>query len=171
MALEPLPPAWLDRVFGRLALRYGNEWLRKWEAFDMAAVRADWAETLAGLQHRPTAIRYAFEHVHATKPPTAAEFKAIANRAPSEPQQRLEPPKPPINRERVAELRAKVGLAVQPIAREPSLQAGKTYQQRLVLAAVEARKKTEPQGPAPMRESPRIWSDPGPLPWPQGAPR
>jgi hypothetical protein len=50
---SPLPSEWVDRLFSRIAVRYGADWLRMWEGLDMAAVKADWAETLAGLAGPP----------------------------------------------------------------------------------------------------------------------
>lgn len=81
---DPLPLAWLDRIFGRLALRYADQWLRMWEGFDMLAVRADWAEELAGLHapDRQHALKFGLENLPIDWPPNAAQFRAICNRAP-----------------------------------------------------------------------------------------
>jgi hypothetical protein len=50
----------------------------------MAAVKADWAKTLAGMQapDREHVLRYGIEHLPSDRPPNAAQFKAICNRAP-----------------------------------------------------------------------------------------
>lgn len=47
----------------------------------MTLVKADWAEELCGLQHRPAAIKFALDYP-SPKPPKAFEFKEFCNRAP-----------------------------------------------------------------------------------------
>lgn len=48
----------------------------------MAVVKADWAEEMAGLQHRPEAIKYALDHP-SVKPPNVVEFIEACRRAPT----------------------------------------------------------------------------------------
>lgn len=72
-----LPDAWVDALFGRLAVRYGTAWTRMWEGIDAAAVRADWAAELAGFGGSPEAIKYALEHLPPDRPPNAAQFRAL----------------------------------------------------------------------------------------------
>lgn len=50
----------------------------------MHLVKADWAEELCGLQHRPEAIKFALDYP-SPKPPKAFEFKEFCNRAPIRP--------------------------------------------------------------------------------------
>jgi hypothetical protein len=104
--VAPLPPEWVDRLFGKLAVRYGHEWLRMWEGLDMAAVKADWAQVLAGMARpeRVDALRYGVEHLPPERPPTAAVFKALCNRAPDH--KPLALPSPPPTPEGVAKVRA-----------------------------------------------------------------
>lgn len=78
---EPLPSAWIDRIFSKLSARFGRDFLGRWEGLDLDVVKADWAEELAGLQDRPDAIKYALENI-GTKPPNVGEFKEICGRAP-----------------------------------------------------------------------------------------
>lgn len=89
---EPLPSAWIDRIFSKLTARYGRDFLSKYEGVDLDVVKADWAEELAGLQHRPQAIKYALDRPD-TKPPNVIEFKAACARAPVRADLALEAPK------------------------------------------------------------------------------
>lgn len=166
---DHLPSDWLDRIFGRLALRYADQWLRMWDGLDMAVVRADWADVLAGVQHRPDALRHALEHLPPDWPPNATQFKALCDSAPTPKPPELEAPRPPVNHERVARLRAQLGLIAKPIERHD--QAGKTLAQRQVLEAMEQASKRSSKAPLPREPRPGLWPAPGPLPWPSGAPR
>ena len=49
----------VDFIFARLTARYGDDWTRKWEGIDAAAIKADWAQVLAGVH--VSAIVYALE--------------------------------------------------------------------------------------------------------------
>jgi hypothetical protein len=89
----PLPPAWLDRIFSRIGVRYGSDWEKRWEGYDMDAVRADWAKELGGLQQNPTAIGHGLDNLPPEKPPTAAQFKALCVGVPCYPEKQLPAPK------------------------------------------------------------------------------
>jgi hypothetical protein len=80
---DPLPLDWVEKLFSRLAVRYGSQWLMLWEGLDMAAVKADWGNELAGLQHRPEGLRYAVDNLPPDRPPNAAQFRLLTQRAPS----------------------------------------------------------------------------------------
>lgn len=83
MAAVPtaLPVSWVERIFAKLTLAYGRDFLSRWEGVDLADVRADWAFELAGLHAHPEAIAYALQHLP-PKAPTVMEFLGIARRAP-----------------------------------------------------------------------------------------
>jgi hypothetical protein len=91
-APEPLPLAWIDRIFSKLTARFGRDFLSRWEGIDLAIVKADWSEELAGLQSRVDAIKYAIDHIGG-KPPTVFDFKELCSRAPVDGVPRLEAPK------------------------------------------------------------------------------
>jgi hypothetical protein len=75
--------AWVERLFSRLQVRYGDAWLRKWEGINLAAVKADWCEQLGPLyQRNPKAISYALDHLP-DYPPNADGFLRICLLAPS----------------------------------------------------------------------------------------
>ena len=63
-----LPDSWVDHLFAKLAVRFGDAWTRKWEGIQMAAVRADWA-----LQHGLNNLPREF-------PPTAHQFRDLCIR-------------------------------------------------------------------------------------------
>lgn len=78
-------------VFSKLTVRYGRDFLSRYEGQDLAVVKADWADEMAGLQHRPEAIKYALDHPTA-KPPNVVEFIEACRRAPTAARFSLPPP-------------------------------------------------------------------------------
>lgn len=87
-----LPLPWVDKIFAKLALAYGRDFLARWEGLEIAEVKADWAHELGGFAGQPEAIAYAFAHLPA-KAPTVIEFRAICRQAPAPELPRLEAPK------------------------------------------------------------------------------
>jgi hypothetical protein len=77
-----LPSRWIDALFSKLTLTYGQEFLRKFEGLPMAEVKADWSETLSGFQQHPQAIRYGLDHLPPEKPPNALQFRDLCRKAP-----------------------------------------------------------------------------------------
>ncbi len=96
-----LPDKWIEKIFHKLTVAYGRDFLGRWEGIPLADVKADWAECLAGFVANPGAISYALDHLPDSKPPTALDFRTICIRAPSVNAPRLEAPK--ANPERVSE--------------------------------------------------------------------
>ncbi len=92
-----LPSDWVDRIFTVMTVRYGEQWLRKWEGVPIASVRDDWAVQLGWLWRRPEALNFALDHLPVDAPPNAVQFKAIAARCPDAPYKHL--PAPPVDRE------------------------------------------------------------------------
>lgn len=98
-----LPADWVDRIFERMSLRYGQEFMRRWENLPAADVKADWAYVLGGLEANPHALRYGLEHLPDREPPTAGQFRALCNTAlREERQQALPMPKPDPDQARTA---------------------------------------------------------------------
>lgn len=146
-----LPDSWLDHLFGKLAVRYGDAWLRKWDGVPMTAVRADWSQVLDGLSGE--AIAYGLRYLPAEHPPTATAFRALCNARPLSSDRLLPSPRMPVNHEAVARIRAKVAeFAAAATAR-----------------ASQAAQKRERPVLGPLPERPRVPQ--GPLPWPRGVQR
>lgn len=111
-----LPTAWVDRIFDKLTLVYGQAFLRRWADIDLNAVKSDWAHELSGFEAHPKAIAWALQNLPTDKPPTVLDFKFLARRAPPDELPRLEAPK--ADPERIAAELAKLAPVVaKPIAR------------------------------------------------------
>ncbi len=102
--MQPLPAAWVDSLFARMAVRYGTAWTRMWEGLDMAAVKADWAECLAGYAKSPQSIQYGLDHLPVDRPPIAPAFALLCRNAPEMYRPAL--PEPDASAERKAEVAA-----------------------------------------------------------------
>lgn len=72
-----LPEPWVDRIFEKLALVYGHQFLSRWEGLDLARVRADWGHELRRYQQMPAAITHALENLPADRPPTVLQFREL----------------------------------------------------------------------------------------------
>lgn len=92
MHQKQLPPDWVERLFQKLALTYGRDFLSRWEGQDLAAVKADWALELGGFLEAPESIKYALENLPASKPPTVLEFRSLCRNAPQAKQLALPAP-------------------------------------------------------------------------------
>ena len=101
-----LPLPWVDRIFEKLALVYGQAFLARWRDLDLDAVKADWAHELAGFEQHPQAIAHALQSLPPEKPPTVLQFRELARRAPLPELPRLE--SPPADAGRVAAELAKL---------------------------------------------------------------
>jgi hypothetical protein len=106
-----LPSEWVDRIFEKLALVYGRDFLGRWDGLDIRAVKADWALELGRFANAPDSIRFALDSLPLSKPPTALEFKHLCNRAPDYLPALLPPPQPS------AEQKQKVRALLQGVRR------------------------------------------------------
>jgi hypothetical protein len=95
-----LPLPWVDKIFEKLTLVYGQQFLARWRDVDLELVKSDWARELGGFEQKPEAIAYALQNLDAEKPPTVLVFRAIALRSPAAVLARL--PEPAANPERMA---------------------------------------------------------------------
>jgi hypothetical protein len=89
----PLPDSWVDSLFARLQVRYGSAWTNLWQGIDPAAVKADWAEELAGFESNPAAIKHALDNLPPDRPPMSARFKALCLNRPEPMPKQLPAPK------------------------------------------------------------------------------
>lgn len=87
-----LPAAWADKIFTKLTLAYGRDFLSRWEGLEISDVKTDWSHELSGFDAHPEAIAYALANLP-PKPPSVIEFRALARRAPTPEAPRLEAPK------------------------------------------------------------------------------
>lgn len=121
-----LPVSWVDRIFEKLTLTYGQQFLRRWSDIDLNAVKSDWAHELSGFEQHPKAIAWALQNLPAETPPTVLQFKFLARRAPPDELPRLEAPKADANR--VAEELAKLA----PVRRLPVVGANTDWAHAIV---------------------------------------
>lgn len=106
-----LPAPWVDRIFDKLTLTYGQAFLRRWQDIDLNAVKSDWAHEMAGFAQQPNAIAYGLQNLPADKPPTVLEFRALCRRSPVQDAPRIE--QSPAGRERVAAELAKLAPVIR----------------------------------------------------------
>ena len=92
-----LPIAW---VFEKLAIRYGRDFLGRWEGMPIADIKTDWSDVLSGFKGHPDSIAWALDNLPEVKAPTATEFRALCRKAPTPNVPQLEAPK--ASRERMA---------------------------------------------------------------------
>ena len=94
-----MPDKWIDSIFRRLSVRYGRDFLGKWDGIPIEDVKSDWRYVLSGFERSPDAIKYALDNLP-VRAPTVLEFKAIANRCP--PAVYVALPSPAVDKEKVA---------------------------------------------------------------------
>ena len=88
-----LPTAWVDKIFLKLGLTYGRDFLGRYEGMPIADVKTDWAHELGGFEGHPEAIRHALQNLNPSKAPTVYEFRNVCSSAPK--MAMLELPRPP----------------------------------------------------------------------------
>jgi len=79
-----LPTEWIDKIFEKLTLTYGRDFLSRWEGLDENTVKSDWAHELASLHKTPACIAHALSRLP-ERPPTVIEFRRIARSLPDAP--------------------------------------------------------------------------------------
>jgi hypothetical protein len=106
-----LPTTWIDRIFEKLTLVYGREFLNRWEGVPLAEVKADWAHELAGFEHWPEAIKHGLQNLPPDRAPTVLAFRDLCRKAPQKAQEALPAPKadPERVRAHLNQLRAVLG--------------------------------------------------------------
>lgn len=91
----PIPDSWIDRIFDKLTMVYGHQFIGRWSGLDLNKVKADWAHALDGMESHPKAIAYALQHLDPDQPPSVLQFREICRRAPEEKPAAL--PSPAVN--------------------------------------------------------------------------
>ena len=79
----PLPLDWVEKIFKKVSLVYGRDFMGRWEGLDAMEVKVDWAHELSGLQDNPKAITHALQNLPGAKPPTVLEFRTLALKCPA----------------------------------------------------------------------------------------
>ena len=105
-----LPLPWVKKIFEKLTLTYGQQFLRRWSDIDLAAVQDDWAHELSGFEHAPHAIAYALANLP-DAPPNVLQFRSVARAAPAINVLQLE--SPPADSALVARELAKIPVVMQ----------------------------------------------------------
>jgi hypothetical protein len=131
-----LPVPWVERIFDKLTVRYGRDFIGRWEGVNITAVKQDWADELARFQQNPDAIRYGLDNLPIGKPPTVAEFAAICNGRPEAVPRAL--PSPKADPERVAQ-------AIQGVRKAISQSEPKSWAWRLKAREDSGEKLTQAQ--------------------------
>lgn len=134
-----LPAAWVDRIFDRLAIVYGDEFLARWRAVSLADVKTDWANTMGYYEADPGAIAWALENLPSGKPPTVLQFRDLCRQAPAPEVPRL--PEPKADPARMA---AEVAKLREAISAKPAPQVDRREWARTILRDVEAGIKRTP---------------------------
>jgi hypothetical protein len=77
-----LPCKVIDRLFDRLTVTYGAQFMRAYEGQQPAAVKSSWAHELAGFENRLDAVAWALEMLP-DRCPNVIEFRRLCRAAPS----------------------------------------------------------------------------------------
>ena len=78
-----LPVAWIDKIFQRLMLTYGEHFLSAYRNTPIVEVKSLWAEKLAGFSDNPNAIAFALENLPSDRAPNILQFREICRQAPA----------------------------------------------------------------------------------------
>lgn len=112
-----LPTKWVEKIFTKLTLAYGRDFLNRWEGIPIAQVKTDWAYCLTGFTEHPEAIMFALLNLPDSRPPTAQEFRALCRQAPRKATTQL--PSPMVDPEVVdAEILKMAAAAMKPPVNE-----------------------------------------------------
>jgi len=85
-----LPIEWVEKLFTKLTMNYGVEFLNRYKGIPIMDVKTDWSDELSGFDG--VQISYALG-VLPDRAPTAQQFKNICLLAPASKAARIEPPK------------------------------------------------------------------------------
>lgn len=88
-----LPIEWIEKIFKKLSVTYGRDFLGRYEGIPLNDVKSDWAHELSGFEAHPEAIKHALQNLSQSKAPTVYEFRNVCSSAPK--MAALELPRPP----------------------------------------------------------------------------
>lgn len=89
-----MPDSWIDRIFVRLSMVYGRDFMARYEGLQIDAVKAEWAHDLDGFEQHPEAVRYALDHLPSDRAPNSLQFRDLCRRAPAKQVPALPAPEP-----------------------------------------------------------------------------
>lgn len=72
-----LPESWVNRLFSKLSVTYGQGFLRQYDGIDLEAVKANWGYELACFQQNPNAIARGLEMLPADRAPSVLQFRDL----------------------------------------------------------------------------------------------
>lgn len=107
-----MPMRWVDKIFDKLAMVYGHQFLGRWSGLDLEKVKADWAHELDGFERLPDSISHALKHLPTDNPPTVLQFRDLCRKAPAPAYRAL--PAPEVNQAVAQAALAKAHDAVRP---------------------------------------------------------
>lgn len=111
-----IPVEWVDRIFTKLSLAYGREFIGRWEGLSIGDVKTDWSHELAGFENWPEAIAFAFDHLP-EKPPTVQQFRSICMKAPAKQHLALPAPQANPDRMRTEIAKLKESMSAKPVSK------------------------------------------------------
>lgn len=101
----PLPASWVEHLFAKLTVRYGAAFMRQYADIDPAAVKADWADVLAGFDG--ASLSYALRYLPSAAP-NALQFRDLCRRSPVADAPRLAGPEAVADPQRVRAIMARL---------------------------------------------------------------
>jgi len=100
----------IDILFAKLQIRYGRDFLYKYDGIDIELVKEDWAIELSCFENWPDALKYGINNLP-IRPPNVIEFKNICLKSPAQVRPELPPPTP--NPEKKKEAMQKIQALVE----------------------------------------------------------
>lgn len=76
-----LPTLWVEKIFDKLTMNYGVDFMARYKGLPLNDVKTDWAEMLSCFEQRPSAIAFLLENLP-DRPPTAQQAKNLCLGAP-----------------------------------------------------------------------------------------
>lgn len=127
----------IDRLFERLELTYGAEWVRKWEKCPNGELKSSWAHELSHYANNLHAVAWALENLP-EKCPNVIEFRNLCRNAPTPELPRL--PEPKANPDRVASELSKLGELKKTVMSHTPSRGGVDWAKRIVLRSDQGEK-------------------------------
>jgi hypothetical protein len=110
---DPLPYAVLEQVWEQMLLRYGHQFLARWDGMDIGAVKEDWRYQLAGLNGAQ--LSYGCRDYPPGPPPDVVQFRAFCRQMPvAGTRPKLPPPGPKPVPASIRQALAKLAEPVEP---------------------------------------------------------